>query len=185
MKKCASFYKSKQDFIKIHHELKFTQCKHCLAIGCLILHGYLRGYHESGSKQDLVRGRRIYCSKRNRKKGCGKTFSLLKASLIKHYTTTASTITTFLNNLLDGYSKKEAFKKKDSIVSDTSIYRYYKRFDENIPKIRTLLLTIKPPPDEPGLKNPFLQTVKHLKDVFCDHECMIAAFQNTFNTSIF
>ncbi|MCK5543067.1 MAG: hypothetical protein KAI40_10275, partial [Desulfobacterales bacterium] len=59
--------------------LKIYACPHCNCCGCLILHGFLYGYDDT----DFVRrGHRIFCSNRNLRSGCGRTFPMLKSRFI-------------------------------------------------------------------------------------------------------
>ena len=63
--------------------LKVTPCPHCRAIGALIRHGYLRGYDEGNLRHKAVRARRIFCSNRGRRPGCGRTFSVWIATKVR------------------------------------------------------------------------------------------------------
>jgi hypothetical protein len=60
--------------------LKLTPCSHCRQTGALIGHGLLRGYAERSSDV-VVRGRRIFCSNRDQRPGCGRTFSVLLSTV--------------------------------------------------------------------------------------------------------
>ncbi len=61
---------------RCRRESKLLACPHCRRIGWLIGHGFLRGYASNGRDQRL-RGRRFFCSNRNRRRGCGRTCSVL------------------------------------------------------------------------------------------------------------
>ena len=66
-------------------------CSHCGAHGTLIGHGLLRGYEERGSEL-AIRGRRLFCSNRGRKRGCGRTTSVLLAAFIERFSVTVAAI---------------------------------------------------------------------------------------------
>ena len=51
-------------------QLKQWRCPHCGREGALIGHGWLRGYAEHGG-EGVIRGRRVFCSNRFRRGGCG------------------------------------------------------------------------------------------------------------------
>jgi hypothetical protein len=54
----------------------FLQCPHCGAQGQLVSHGFV--YKKSQTYKKAV-GKRLFCSNRHRKKGCGKTTRLYLA----------------------------------------------------------------------------------------------------------
>ena len=164
--------------------IKIIRCPHCSMIGCLILHGFLYGYNQTG-RQDQIRGRRIYCSNRNNRSGCGKTISLFKATIIKGYSFLSITIWQFLKNLQRGLSPYRAFSSLDVSITPTTIYRIFQRFKERQSFFRTLLHTFMPPPPAPDTTCALLQTIKHFILAFDDQECPLAAFQYTFQTSLF
>jgi len=51
--------------------------------GTLIRHGFLCGFDESSPQRKTVRARRIFCSNRNARRGCGRTFSVWIADKIR------------------------------------------------------------------------------------------------------
>lgn len=177
------YYHSKQDFKEYHQQLKFIPCPHCSMIACLILHGYLKGYDDETHEDDMIRGRRIFCSNRYRKDGCGRTFSLLKTEMIKYCTTKAKTIWQFLNHLYSGLSIRAAFLKASPCLSLTSAYRYYKKIFQQQHSIRTSLLELHPPPECPEVTDTLLQTIRHLKTAFIQHSCPVTAYQDRFQQS--
>jgi hypothetical protein len=156
-------------------------CTFCRFIGCLILHGYLRGYDDSHGSATTKRGHSIFCSNRNRRKGCGETVSVLLAHCIKHFIFTARTIWLFYSNALSGMSKRRSMGNVPA--SPSTPYRLWKRLCDNIPNIRTRLSHIAAPPDTADV--PEIQTLKHLTDVFADHHNPISAFQLLFQDSFF
>src|ERR1700682_5523221 len=70
------FFRSTEEWIAIAERLKQTPCPHCKVVGMLIRHGYLRGYDESTPQRKTVRARRVFCSNREARRGCGRTFSV-------------------------------------------------------------------------------------------------------------
>ena len=174
----GQYYSTEDKFEQIHTSLKNTMCPHCFKTGFLILHGYLYGYGET----NLVRrGHRIFCSNRNNRNGCGKTFSMLNSWFIKNFTICACFLSAFLKKIKKGLSTARAFIETGVKMNRTSSYRILKRFRCNQPRIRTLLTRIKDPPDLSGIKDPVLQTIAHLKAVF--KGCMVSQFQHYFQTS--
>jgi hypothetical protein len=175
------YYESEDAFKNIHRHLKQFPCPFCRFIGCLILHGYMRGYDDSQSSVTTKRGHRIFCSNRNRRKGCGKTVSVLLAHCIKHSIFTAHSIWLFFSNALSGMSKRRSMGNVHA--SPSTPYRLWKRLRDNIPNIRTRLSRIAAPPDTADV--PEIQTLRHLSAVFADPLNPISAFQLLFQDSFF
>lgn len=153
--------------------------------GYLILHGYLYGYAEHNLSKSIRRGHRIYCSNRNRKKGCGRTFSILIACFIKNFRITAFTVWSFLDQWIQGIPLSEAFRRSGVKMGTTCVYRIFKRFKTSQTHIRTVLTRIKDPPHLPNTKDPLVLTIFHLKRIFNKHSCPISSFQHYFQTSFF
>ncbi len=175
------YYKTESEFTMIHQKLKFYQCTHCKQYGCLILHGYLKG-HSDVNQNTILRGHRIYCSNRRvqGKNGCGHTVSVMLWYIIKHFRITADTLWKFLDHIINGWNRLRAFDCNP--FHNSSVYRIYQRFKCNQTRIRTLLLRIEKPPDNPSIKNPVTATIIHLKSIFKTHP--ICHFQYYFQTKI-
>jgi len=182
--KLAQFYRSKKDFEKIHWNLKLTACPHCKRTGTLILHGYLFGYDLGVYSKRVLKGRRIFCSNRNRKQGCGKTFSVFKADRLKRFSIQTSGLWSFLKNIAGGMNLFQAFRSLGIALKTTSIYRLYNRIYLGQHKIRTLLLKRSPAPQDIQHKNPLIKTIAHLKLAFQGSADPLAAFQSTFQSSL-
>lgn len=177
------FYKSENDFKKIHHNLKHYKCPFCNLIGYLNLHGYLKGYDFNGNYKDVLRGHRIFCSNRNKRGGCGRTLSILLSLFIKHFILTANTIWNFFINIANGNNKWMSFKKANPRnPAPSSAYRLWRRFKANQSYLKTWLITISLPPPYSG-NNPNIQTILHLKKTFSLNP--IADFQLKLQSSFF
>lgn len=177
------FYKSQEDFRKFYLCLKQTTCPHCRLSGYLNLHGYLRGYDEKACCGKVIRGRRIFCCGRNRRGGCGRTFSVLAFNVLKKFIITAESFWGFLNNIAKGKDKNNSLRSLRIPFSVSSAYRLWKRFSLAQTKIRLRLLKICSPPVSPHSRQPAIQTILHLKLAFKNARCPIAAFQDYFQAS--
>lgn len=157
--------------------LKFHRCPHCGAVGFLIRHGFLRGYDEHGVFS--LRGWRVFCSNRFRRKGCGGTFSLVLASVLARRWISASTLWLIARAVCCGFSFKAAWMKFLPSFSLLSGYRLWRRFRLAQSGLRTLLCREKPPPDcfSP---NPLSQLLEHFRSVFPLDACPFSAFQFRF-----
>ena len=178
------FYKTQAEFDIFYARLKLCLCPHCKLSGFLILHDYLYGYSEQDNSP-IQRGRRIYCSNRNNKNGCGRTFCVLPASVLPKLRISAQCLWWFLDNVKNGFCLAQAFRAAGCMLTSSSIYRLFKKFSLNQMRIRTYLSAIKDPPETGHVKSPIIQTILHLKSAFDTAACPITEFQFRFQTPLF
>jgi len=183
MNSIKKYYSSQEDFNKFYQKIKLIQCPFCHLVSTLILHGYLRGYNETYESSKIIRGRRIFCSNRKKRNGCGRTFSLLLSFIIKKFNIQSKSLWQYLKGIANGKNKKNAFKSTGLNFSNSSIYRLYNRFKNNQTHIRIYLLKKCKPPPLPDTVNPVIQTIKHIQKAFRSSSCPIAAFHETFQKS--
>ena len=176
------FYRGEQELLGIHERLKRTPCPHCKVVGALNRHGSLRGYDESSPRQKTVRARRVFCSNRNARPGCGRTFSLWLADKIRRVSLTAAGLHTFLKRAVAG-GIAAAVGGLECRLSDRTLQRLWARFHQGQSKIRTALAQrCKPPQPADAPRTPAAQTLAHLEAAFPDSVCPIAAFQQALRT---
>ena len=171
----------------IAERLKQTRCPHCKAVGTLIRHGFLYGFDESSPQRKTVRARRIFCSNRKARRGCGRTFSVWCADKIRRLSLTAGALGRFLQGAVAG-SILAASRALDCRLCERTWQRLWKRFNQAQSQIRTALCGRCPPPESlPRLpqkptRQPAAQVLAHLQAAFPDSHCPIAAFQHTLKT---
>jgi hypothetical protein len=177
------FYRGTEEWNAIAEQLKQTPCPHCKVVGTLIRHGFLRGFDDSSPQRKTVRARRIFCSNRNACRGCGRTFSVWLADKIRRLSLTTGALWRFLQRAAAG-PILAAIRAVDCHLSDRTLQRIWKRFDQGQSKIRTALLTRCPPPELPAepAHRPAAQVLAHLQAAFPDASCPIAAFQHSLRT---
>jgi hypothetical protein len=90
------FVRSAAEWNTMAERLKLMACPHCQVVGALIRHGYLRGFDEGSPRRKTVRARRVFCSNRQTRPGCGRTFSVWCADKIRRLSLTASCLWRFL-----------------------------------------------------------------------------------------
>jgi hypothetical protein len=173
------FYRSASEWNAIAERLKQTPCPHCKVIGTLIRHGFLYGF-DDGSPRKTLRARRIFCSNRNARRGCGRTFSVWLADKIRRLSLTADGLWRFLQRAAaDGVLA--AIRAIRGHLSDRSWQRIWKRFDLAQSKIRTALSGCCPPPEPRAERRPAAHVLAHLHAAFPDAN-PIATFQHTLRT---
>lgn len=182
------FYRGERELFAIYEKLKQTPCPYCKRTGTLNRHGTLSGYDESSRRRKTVRARRVYCSKRNARPGCGRTFSIWLANKIRRFGLTTVCLHEFLKLVVTG-GIAAAIGDLDCHLSDRTLQRIWARFNQHQSKIRTALLTRCPPPQHSAEspQTPAAQVLAHLSVAFSgsaipDAVCPIAAFQDTMRT---
>lgn len=162
--------------------LAMVPCPHCRRIGYLIGHGFLRGYAENGQEQ-VIRGRRFFCSNRYRRRGCGGTFSVLLADMLRGFMVRARTLWRFLQGVSDGLSRKAAWEQAQEAFSLQSGYRLWRKFNRAQTHIRAFLSRRCPAPASSSAE-PMKQLLAHLKCAFPSETCPFAGFQSHFQHSL-
>ncbi len=177
------FYRSDEEWSAMAERLKLTPCPHCKVVGTLIRHGFLRGFDESNPQRKTMRARRIFCSNRQARRGCGRTFSVWLADKIRRLSLTTGALWRFLKRAAAG-SICAAIRAVDCHLSDRTMQRLWIRFDRGQSKIRTALSGRCPPPELPAepSRRPAEQVLAHLQAAFPDASCPIAAFQQALRT---
>jgi len=157
-------------------------CPHCHRVGNRIQHGYLRGYDQT-SQSTTIRAHRVFCSNRNARHGCGRTFSFWRADIIRRLKLTTYGLWRFLLRTLEA-GIAAASRTLDCRLSYRTFQRIHKRFRLGQSHIRTTLSQRCPPPDVPADSRPppEAQTIAHLQNAFPNADCPITDFQQTSQT---
>jgi hypothetical protein len=174
------FFRSDEEWNAIAERLKQTPCPHCKAVGALIRHGVLYGFDDSSPQRKTLRGRRVFCSNRQARPGCGRTFSVWLADKIRRLSVTAASLGRFLQHAVNGIGA--ALRRANSPLSDRTWYRIWKRFRLAQSTIRTALSSRCPPPALPAAQRLTAHTLAHLQAAFPDDLFPIAAFQHVLRT---
>lgn len=184
MRPPSFYYRSQEEFDQYYFRLKQEPCLRCGRHGFLILHGSLPKSYTGKENNKKSRGKRIFCSNRNRRGGCGKTFSAIGSHILKRFILNSHDLWKFLINLSEGNTtKKEAFEKEKFPVRLSMAYRLWSKISFNQSRLRIKLSKKHPPPGKSSFKHPLFETIYHLKNTFPDSIDPIAAFQMTFQES--
>jgi hypothetical protein len=183
MLKIMRYYDSEEEFQRFYYTLKQVRCPHCRQEGTLILHGYLYGYSEQGDTNLIVRGRRLFCSNRHRRSGCGRTVSVLASAFLRGFIITAAALWCFLIHAAASRHKRAAFARLGLALCPSGAYRLFRRVRHAQSRIRMLLLRRTPAPAPPPTPHPISATLAHLQAAFPEAPCPIAAFQHAFQAA--
>jgi hypothetical protein len=172
------FYRSDEEWNAIAERLKLTPCPYCKVVGALIRHGFLYGFDDRNPQRKALRARRIFCSNRQARPGCGHTFSVWAADKIRRLGLTTGGLWHFLQRAVsDGVLT--ALRGIHCHLSDRTLLRTWKRFHHAQSTIRTALFGQCPPPALPTEHRSAAQVLAHLQTAFPDAPCPIAAFQHS------
>ena len=86
------FFRDQAHLKEILQSLPLHSCPFCHMIGTLICHGKLKGHGEDNYNKDKnYRGQRVICNaRRKHRSGCGHTFSIVSAKILKNFCITAA-----------------------------------------------------------------------------------------------
>ncbi|MFC1461358.1 hypothetical protein ACFLQR_02425 [Verrucomicrobiota bacterium] len=179
--KGKTYLSSEAEFEQYRKQLKFLACPHCGETGFLICHGFLRGYGQSGHEK-IIRGRRFFCSSRHRRKGCGRTFSILFSGFLRHHMVSANILWKFLQGVRRGLSRHAAWEQVGSPFSIETGYRLWKELKRQQSSIRSRLSRYTLPPAVDS-DEPVFYMLEHLRSLFPEAPCPIIAFHVQFQCS--
>ena len=164
-------------------EAKQIACPHCRQTGMVVGHGLLMGYAEHG--EWVVRGRRLLCSRRFRRSGCGHTFSVLLATVLAGFVARAGSVSRLLESVVaGGLCRKAAWEQASPGLTLRSGYRLWARLLAVQSRVRTVLCGVGPPPATTDVR-PMAQMLAHLRQVLGDAGCVLAGFQLVFQRALF
>lgn len=159
-------------------------CPHCKRSGTLIGHGYLRGYAERGQERE-VRGRRLFCSDRGRRPGCGRTLSVKLATVVAGFVVRTLTLFRYASAVAFGLTRRAAWLgAAGGALSVSSGYRLWRRLSAAQSALRARLCREAPPPPS-SAREPLAAFVAYLALVVgavataAEHD-LFAAFQRHF-----
>lgn len=157
--------------------IKLWACPHCRQTGALIGHGFLCGYRERGAGR-VVRGRRLFCSDRHLRPGCGRTFSVSLMTVMFGFVVRTLTLLGFVRAVLGGLTRRAAWLvETGGALALSSGYRLWRRLCDAQSALRSRLSAEAPAPACPE-REPLAQLLAHFTAVLGDHEAdLFAAFQ--------
>ncbi|HET8697687.1 MAG TPA: hypothetical protein VFO94_09390 [Gammaproteobacteria bacterium] len=136
-------------------------CPHCKKNGTLIGHGYLRGYAERGQER-VLRGRRLFCSNRHRRSGCGRTFSVKLSTVIAGFMVRTLTLFRFASAVVGGLTRRAGWLcAAGGVLSLSSGYRLWRGLCAAQSALRAQLCREAPAP-ACASREPLAQLIAHI-----------------------
>lgn len=173
------------DLRDLLEQLAGKRCPKCHHAGALVGHGWLRGYAADGTPAQ-VRGRRLLCSARGRKAGCGRTASVLLASVLRGFSGTTTLLTAVLAALSEGHSVRHWFRTAAQRPALTlrSVHRIVARVRRHLSAWRVRLSRHSPSPST-SHHDPVAAITRHLRLAFPTAHDPVAALQRASQRGLF
>ena len=181
--KVIHFVRNRQERNQVLQNLKQTRCAHCRRTGTLNRHDRVQGNDPDAVDKQIPRGRRVWCSNRGRRGGCGRTMRIMFARLMPRHSVNAKMLSRLLKGLCGGGSVKHVWEACRLPVQLQSVYHLLRRFRDRLDAVRVALLSRCKPPGSLHA-DPLRQTAEHLRCAFPQCENPVEAFQHTFQTPI-
>lgn len=183
MRPWRQFVRSHTEFDAWISRTKLAGCPRCGQYGTLIGHGYLRGYSDRDDSM-VTRGRRLFCSNRHRRRGCGRTVSALAARHLGGFIVTTLTLAVLLVRLRAGATCAAAWRATGCALTLRSGYRLRQRLVDAQASLRTRLTRLRAPPVCPS-PLPLDHMTDHLRATFPDSNDPLAELQLRFQGGAF
>jgi hypothetical protein len=172
------YVSNRAELEKVCEQAKQWACPHCGALGTLNWHGLLFGSSDSGKQRDEVRGRRLFCSNRWNRGGCGHSFSVLLSSHLRRAFLRAGALWEFYLQVIVYGNVHAAFATGGFPLSLQSAYRWWQRLRTGQHRLRELLCRVHDPPTDAPV-GVFAALLSHVQKAFGNHNA-IERFQEHF-----
>ncbi len=115
------------------------RCQHCSKQGQFVSHGFVYKKQHRGEKRAV--GKRLFCSNRCGRSGCGRTLRLYLATELAflHYTTVH--LTAFLLALLSGSTIQYAYQAATQTAEPRNAWQWLHKLQRKLVDYRALLKT--------------------------------------------
>jgi hypothetical protein len=118
-------------------QLKEERCPHCQEAHQQVSHGFVYKKQVGGALQPI--GKRIFCSNRHRRTGCGRTTQLYVASIIRYLHYLGTFMIAFIVAMMKGLSVAQAYHQVTRTESPRHAYRWMNRLMNHLSFYRSLL----------------------------------------------
>lgn len=118
-------------------QLKIVTCTNCHQSSPLINHGFV--YKQRLQGQSLLVGKRLFCSNRGHRCGCGTTQRLYALNAMPGYHFTTQTLCQFLLKLLHGHAVASAYCQLTGTTDPRNAWRWLNKLQSCLPQHRHYL----------------------------------------------
>lgn len=103
------YYPSLQAIKQRTMQLDIARCVHCKQTHQLVSHGFIRKKRGGGTEPEAV-GKRVFCSNRNHRTGCGRTMQLYLDATVRYLHHAGCAVAAFVLSLIAGLTIQQAYK---------------------------------------------------------------------------
>lgn len=154
------------------------ECEHCLKNGQLVSHGFI--YKQRSQLVSEPIGKRLFCSNRYGRTGCGRTVQLTVASECPSLHYGAAALLIFISSLLAHLCVNEAYQKATGQFDARNAWRWLNKLIYRLSDYRHFLKT-----RTKSASNPFATSVRRFqillptlaRIVACARDCACAHYQ--------
>jgi len=114
-------------------------CQHCSKKDQLVSHGFVYKKQHQGKTRTV--GKRLFCSNRSGRSGCGRTVRLYLVTELSRLQYTASHLTTFVLALLDGSTIQHAYRVATQTTEPRHAYRWLGKLQRKLIDYRVFVNT--------------------------------------------
>ena len=119
-------------------QLDVTQCPYCEQIHQLISHGFIYKKQPGLGVDPEAVGKRVFCSNRNQRTGCGRTIQLYLNTTIRYLHHAGRTVMAFVLSLVAGVTIQNAYEQATGIAEPRHAYRWLNRLCAQLSTYRSL-----------------------------------------------
>jgi len=124
--------------LSLEYHQNNTQCHQCLKYNHFVSHGFVYKKQSQGEKR--IVGKRIFCSNRYGRAGCGRTHQLYLANQIPFIQTNTQQLFHFLFQLISLVSIQKAYHRATGTDNPRQAYRWLNKLMVKLVDFRTLIL---------------------------------------------
>lgn len=121
-----------QQTLQLDHE----QCAHCRQTQQLVSHGFIRKKRVGGEPQAV--GKRVFCSNRNQRTGCGRTVRLYLDATVRYLHYAGRCVVALLFELVRGMTVQRAYYHATGTATPRNAYRWLDKFRAQLSAYRSL-----------------------------------------------
>ena len=138
MQKFFKDYDSINQFsLSLEYHRDKVECVHCLKNDQFVSHGIIYKQRSSAFAEKV--GKRIFCSNRSGRNGCGRTFQIYIANQVPSFRYGAAQLFIFITSLLANFNICEAYHQATGQYETRNAWRWLKKFRFKLSDYRSFL----------------------------------------------
>lgn len=124
--------------MELESQVDKIRCKHCSKSDQFLSHGFV--YKKQVNGETLAVGKRIFCSNRYGRSGCGKTIRLYLDTIISDLQYSTTHLFIFISLLLTGVSIQKSYQVATKTVDPRNAYRWINRLWDKLIVFRGFII---------------------------------------------